>query len=132
MPLWSLWITALALGRIALGLAPILAAGPASRLLGFPPEHDNASTRLFGRLFGIRDIGLGVLVLFVADDPLLLWWSFVFNALHDLGDACVIAVPLLRKQGIDRAACLSLTFALGGLLCWLISLGLWERVYAAG
>jgi hypothetical protein len=42
----------------------------------------------------------------------------------DLGDAVMIAIPLLRRQGIDRAASLSLAFALGGASAWTVALWL--------
>ncbi len=116
------YLIALALGRIALGLAPLVAAGPASRLLGFPEAHDTPTTRLFGRLFGIRDIGLGLLLLWVISDPVALRWVLIFNIFHDAADAIVISVPLLKRQGIDKGAGLSLGFACGGLVCWLIAL----------
>lgn len=111
----------LAAGRILLGLAPIVAAAPLARLLGFPEAHNTPSTRLFARLFGVRDIGLGVLVLCMLPQPELLRWSFVFNAFHDLGDILMIAVPLVRQQGINRAAGLSLGFACIGLSAWLLA-----------
>lgn len=123
MTLWTLVFYALAAGRMALGLAPILAAGPASRLLGFPEDHQNPSARLFGRLFGVRDIGLGVLVLAMMSDPEYLRWALLFNAFHDMGDMLVIAVPLLKRQGIDKAAALSLGFAFGGCCCWILAWG---------
>jgi len=114
----------LAIGRIALGLAPLVAAGPASRLLGFPVEHDTPTTRLFGRLFGIRDMGLGVLVLWVMSDPVALKWAMLFNMFHDAADALAISVPLIKRQGIDKGAGLSLGFALGGFCAWLIAYAL--------
>jgi hypothetical protein len=117
----TLLVYALAAGRIAIGLAPLLAAKQVSALLGFPAEHDTPTARLFARLFGIRDIGLGVMVWAFLPNIELLRWAFLFNALHDFGDICVIAVPLLRKQGIHRAALLSLGCAGGGLLCWLVT-----------
>ncbi|HEU4701413.1 MAG TPA: hypothetical protein VFS37_02945 [Conexibacter sp.] len=40
-----------AAGRVVIGLAPLIAPGPTSRLLGFPRAHDNPSARLMGRLF---------------------------------------------------------------------------------
>ena len=109
---------AFAAGRIILGLAPFLAAGPLIRLLGFPPAHDNPSARLMARLFGVRDIGLGVLVIGCAADPTLLRAAVLFNLLHDLGDLVAAAIPLIRRQGIDRGALLTGTFALGGALAW--------------
>ncbi|MCB9743668.1 MAG: DUF4267 domain-containing protein [Alphaproteobacteria bacterium] len=114
---------ALATGRVALGLAPIVAFEPSMRLLGFPPEHDNPSARLTTRLFGVRDIGLGVLTMASTQDPESLRRAYLFNAAIDLADASLIAVPLLRDEGIDQAAALSLGFALGGCSAWLV--GTW-------
>ncbi len=68
-PLLRTVVTAMGLGRIALGLAPFVAAGPASRLLGFPVAHDNPTARLMARMFGVRDIGLGVLAFYALAHP---------------------------------------------------------------
>ncbi|MFT3694815.1 MAG: DUF4267 domain-containing protein [Kofleriaceae bacterium] len=116
----KLVVTGLGLGRIALGLAPFLAAGPSSRLLGFPRSHDNATARLMGRFFGVRDIGLGVLAFYAAAHPETLPFIVLFNAFMDLGDLAAIAIPLVKRQGIDRAALLSAMFAATGGLSWLI------------
>jgi hypothetical protein len=112
-------IFAMGVGRILLGLAPFVAAGPSSRLLGFPREHDSASTRLMARLFGVRDIGLGVLVFYGLRHLEALGFLVVFNALTDFGDLVAIVIPLARRQGIDRAALTSAAFALPAGLGWL-------------
>lgn len=109
---------ALAAGRILLGLGPFVAIGPLIRLLGFPPAHDNPSARLMARLFGVRDIGLGVLVIGCASNLELLRLAILFNLLHDLGDLVAVAIPLVRRQGIDRGALMAGSFALGGALAW--------------
>jgi len=118
-------IAAMGLGRIALGLAPFVAAGPASRLLGFPAAHDTATARLMGRFFGVRDIGLGVLAFYAIAHPEVAPFIFLFNAAMDAGDLIAIAIPLVRRQGIDRAAVLSALFAatggLGWILVWLLA-----------
>jgi hypothetical protein len=44
---------------------------------------------------------------------------FLFNAFMDLGDLVSIAIPLVERQGIDRAAVMSAGFALVGAICWL-------------
>lgn len=119
------FLIALALGRVVLGLVSIFGIGPAARLLGVPLAHDTPTARLFARLFGVRDLGLGALVLWFLDDPAVLPFTLVFNAAHDLADASMIAVPLVRRQGIDRTAGLSLAFALGGLSLWIIA---WWRL----
>ncbi len=112
-------VAGMGLGRIALGLAPFLAAGPASRLLGFPAAHDNPTARLMARFFGVRDIGLGILAFYALRHPEMASFIFLFNALMDAGDLFAITIPLLHRQGIDRGAALSALFAAGGGLGWL-------------
>ena len=116
----SVVVSGMALGRIALGLAPFIAAGPSSRMLGFPASHDNPTARLMGRFFGVRDIGLGVLALWGLRHPEALPFVLLFNALMDAGDLFAISIPLVKRQGIDRAALASAGFALIGGLGWLL------------
>jgi hypothetical protein len=112
--------TFMGLGRIALGLAPFLAAGQSARLLGFPASHDNPTSRLMGRLFGVRDIGLGVLAFYAIKHPETAPFIFLFNAFMDLGDLIAIAIPLVKRQGIDRAAVMSAMFALIAVPSWFV------------
>ena len=109
--------------RIALGLAPFVAAGPLSRVLGFPAQHDSPTTRLMARLFGVRDVGLGVIAFFVLRHPDLLVPMAVFQAFMDGGDLVSMAIPLLRRDGIDRGAWRSSAFAATGAISWLVVLG---------
>ena len=113
-------VIGMGLGRIALGLAPFVAAGPASRLLGFPAKHDNPTTRLMARFFGVRDIGLGVLAFYALRHPEIAPFIFLFNAAMDAGDLFAISLPLVKRDGIDKAAALSALFAMGGGLGWLV------------
>jgi hypothetical protein len=113
-------IIALGVGRIVLGLAPFVAARPSARLLGFPLAHDTATTRLMARFFGVRDIGLGVLAFYAIKHPETAPFVFLFNALMDAGDLFSITIPLVKRQGIDRAAIMSAMFAITGGLSWLI------------
>jgi hypothetical protein len=112
-------LEAMAMGRVAIGLAPFIAAGRLSRLLGFPEDHDNPTSRLMARFFGIRDVGLGVLIQYGVRHPELLPFLVVFNACMDGGDLLSIAIPLVRRQGIDRAGWRSSMFAATGGLGWL-------------
>ncbi|CAN5896371.1 hypothetical protein BH11MYX3_BH11MYX3_33130 [soil metagenome] len=116
--LLSFVVSGMGIGRIALGLAPFIAAGPSARLLGFPAHHDTATARLMGRFFGVRDIGLGVLAFYALKHPETAPFIFLFNAFMDAGDLFAISIPLMKRQGIDRAAVLSALFALTGGLAW--------------
>lgn len=113
-------VTFMGLGRIALGLAPFVAAGQSAKLLGFPQSHDNPTSRLMGRLFGVRDIGLGVLAFYAIKHPEAAAFIFLFNAFMDLGDLFSIAIPLVKRQGIDRAAVMSGLFASIAAPAWLV------------
>jgi hypothetical protein len=121
----TLAISGMGLGRIALGIAPFIAAGSSARMLGFPASHDNPTARLMGRFFGVRDIGLGILALYGVRHPEALGFIMLFQAAMDLGDLFAISIPLIKRQGIDRAAVASASFAtiggLGWLLMWLIA-----------
>ena len=112
-------IFAMGVGRVILGLAPFVAASKSSRIMGFPAAHDNPTARLMARFFGVRDIGLGALVYYGLCNAAALPFLLVFNALTDFGDLAAIAIPLLRRQGIDRAALRSAAFALPAGIAWL-------------
>lgn len=115
-------IFAMGLGRIVLGLIPFFAATKSAALLGFPSSHDNATTRLMARFFGVRDVGLGILVFYALAHPAFLAFVILFNALMDLGDMTAILIPLVKRQGIDRAAFASLGFAFPAAIAWLVVL----------
>ena len=115
-------IGGMGIGRVVLGLAPFVAAEPSSRLLGFPAQHDNPTARLMGRFFGVRDVGLGVLVFYGLTHPAVLAFLLLFNAITDFGDLFAIGIPLVRRQGIDRGALTSAAFALPAGVAWLVVL----------
>ena len=113
-------VIGMGIGRILLGLAPFVAAGPASRLLGFPAKHDNPTARLMARFFGVRDIGLGILAFYAVRHPETAPFLFLFNAAMDAGDLFAISLPLVKRDGIDRGAALSALFAIAGGIGWLV------------
>jgi hypothetical protein len=112
-------IFAMGVGRILLGLVPFVAAGPSSRLLGFPRQHDNPTARLMARFFGVRDVGLGVLAFYGLSHAAALGFVLLFNALTDLGDLGATLIPLAGRHGIDRGALTSAAFALTAGVGWL-------------
>ena len=73
-----------------------------------------------GRFFGVRDIGLGVLVLWALRHPDALPFVLLFNAFMDLGDLVSTAIPLVRRHGIDRAAAGSALMAGSAGMLWLV------------
>ncbi len=108
-----------AAGRVAIGVAALVAPGPTSRLLSFPQAHDSATARLMGRLFGVRDVALGVLVWRVRADRELSRFAYRLNACVDVGDMAAAGLPVVRRRGIDRAAFSTMAFAFTGANVWL-------------
>lgn len=111
--------------RILLGVTPFFAVGLATRTLGFPPSHDNATARLMARLFGVRDVGLGMLAFYAVPHPELLAPIVLFNSAMDGGDVVSAGIPLVRRAGIDRGAATTVVFALIGATCWLVIWAVW-------
>lgn len=109
----------MAVGRVALGATALFLPGPSSRLLGYPQDQNSPTARLMGRLFGVRDIALGALVWHIRDDPVHARYVYRLNAWVDAGDATAMAVAVIGRQGIDRAALSSAAFALSGATGWL-------------
>ncbi len=109
----------MAVTRIAIGVAALVAPSRTSRLLGFPADQDNATARLMGRLFAVRDIALGVLVLHLPDDdPDRAAAVYKLNAFVDAGDAASMATAIVGRQGIDRAALASMAIAAPAAAGW--------------
>lgn len=111
-------ILAMGVGRILIGLAPFLAPVRSSALLGFPASHDSSTARLMARMFAVREFGLGALTFYAVAHPELLTFVIVLQALTDLGDLVAIGIPLVKREGIDRAAWTSAGFALPAGLAW--------------
>lgn len=106
-------------GRVLLGLAPFVLPETSAKLLGIPRVHDTPSARLMARFFGVRDVGLGVLVAYALLHPAMLSFILLFNGLTDLGDLVAISIPLLKRQGIDRTAWTSAAFAAPAAVAWM-------------
>jgi hypothetical protein len=116
----TILLAGMALGRIAIGLAPFVAAGALSAQLGFPPAHDTPTSRLMARFFGVRDAGLGVLVVYAIAHPETAGFVLLFNAAMDAGDLVSISIPLIGRHGIDRAALTSALFAATACTAWFV------------
>jgi hypothetical protein len=114
-------VVAMGVARGLLGVASIVAPSPCARLLGFPPGSDTPTARVFARLFGVRNIGLGVLVSYAVLHRELLGFMLLFNAAIDIFDLAAIAVPIVRRQGINRAAWSMTGFALSAALAWVVA-----------
>jgi Domain of unknown function (DUF4267) len=108
----------IAIGRIAVGVASCLAPRTAAKMFGFPTDHDNGTARALGRMFGAREIVLGAMVLKLQDDPRVAPDLYRLNAAVDAGDAAAMLTGLVKRDGIDRAAAMTLVVALGAVAGW--------------
>jgi hypothetical protein len=113
--------TAIALGRIAIGIGAAGLTRPALRALGFS-EPDGA-TVVLARLAGGRDIALGLHALAVRDDPAELRRSVLLGAAVDAGDAAAFAAALVHRDGIDRTAATNVPIAAAAVVAgaWVAS-----------
>jgi hypothetical protein len=103
--------TAMSAARMGIGVSALLAPGLASRVLGFPRQHDNPTSRLVGRLFAVREIALGAYTAaHVQNDPVRPE-LYLLNAAVDGGDAVACTLSLLGRRGVGRAAAGSLALA---------------------
>jgi hypothetical protein len=90
--------------RVVVGALVGLTPGLAVKLFGLPPESDTPLVRYVGRIFGIRNAVLGAMLWEARDDPARLERLATLNALAEGVDAVSASLPLVRRQGIDRAA----------------------------
>jgi hypothetical protein len=90
--------------RVAVGALVALAPRTTLRIFGTPAGVDTPTLRYVGRLFGIRNALLGILLWQARKDPRRLEELATVNAATEALDAVAGAVPLVRRQGMDRAA----------------------------
>jgi hypothetical protein len=105
--------------RAVFGVISLAAPGPASRLFGFPAEHDSATARVIARMFGVRELALAALVWGAPEENDRLRRVLTLNAAVDAGDAAVFAGAVAARSGVDRPALSGLVPALAGCAIWL-------------
>ncbi len=101
--------TAIAAGRIGIGIGAMFLTRPALKALGFT-DPDGATVAL-ARLAGGRDIALGLHGLSVRNDPGELRKSVLLGAAVDAGDAAAFTAALVGRDGIDRTAAMNVPIA---------------------
>lgn len=106
------WTKVMAIERVAVGGLVGLAPGLAVKVFGLPPDADTPPLRMLARLFAVRNVLLGVLLWQARDDRSALAHAALLNAATDGADALAAAVPLVRRQGMDRGAISAMAAAL--------------------
>ena len=97
--------TAMVVERIVVGAAAIVAPGPLLTGFGAPADADTPALRYTTRLFGIRNVALGVQVWQARKDPTRLTTLSGQNATVELTDFVAGAVvtstdPEMRRPGV--------------------------------
>ena len=105
--------------RAGVGVLAIVAPERAATLFGYPKRHVNVTTSVFGGLFGVRELGLAAIAIGSLGDAARLRRAALINAACDFGDAFVAIRALVRRDGIDRAAAMTVVPALAGTAGWI-------------
>jgi hypothetical protein len=102
------------------GLGALVTTDLAEVVFGVPDEHDNATARVLGRLFGIRNVVLGAWALAVQDaDVEARRLCYTLNAIVDGVDVGILVWSLMRRQGIARLSLTSAALGTSALLGWI-------------
>lgn len=92
------YAAAMLVERVAVGAVAFAAPGALLSGFGLGAEQDSPALRYFARLFGVRNAVLGVMVWQVRNDPAALSRVAAVNAVTEVVDAGIAAVPLVRRQ----------------------------------
>jgi hypothetical protein len=110
--------------RALLGVAPFVAAGPLIPLLGFPPNEATTTAIVFARLFGVRDVGLGAIIVWSTQHPDTLPAVLVLNAATDLGDLGAFLLGMRGRPDLHRPLGICASIAGSACLAWLVLLAI--------
>jgi hypothetical protein len=112
--------TRIGVARMCVGGPLLLTTGLARRLFGVPEEQDTPALRMLGRLFGIRNVVLGLWTLAARDHGAeQRRLCYRLNAAVDAADLVVLAVGGTTGRGLVRAALMGGSLGGSALLAWL-------------
>jgi hypothetical protein len=109
----------LSMARAGFGVAAMLAPGISARIMGFPRDQDNATARLIGRLFAVREIALAGLTCALVQRSVVQPDLYMANATVDIGDLTVCGLTFIGRRGIPRASLGSAVTATPFVAGWL-------------
>lgn len=106
--------------RIGLGAVMLLAPGLGRRIFGVPNDQDNGSVRLLARLFGVRQVMLGVWALQVqgrsAEARKL---CYQLNMACDAVDVVALGIAGVTGKGLVQAAIMGSLLGTSETLAWI-------------
>ncbi|MDP9326290.1 MAG: hypothetical protein M3O87_07115 [Candidatus Dormibacteraeota bacterium] len=118
--------TGISVARVGVGAIAIIAPGVLRRVMGSPASHDSASLDMFSRLFGVREIAVGMHSIAAVQSSPRKPDVYAHNALVDGADAAVMLVTAIKGGGARRAAIGGFFTAVPVVATWL-----WLRQEAA-
>lgn len=109
----------MAAGRAGIGVMSIATPSLSAKIVGYPAAHDNPTARMMARLFGVRELLLAYLVIDAVRGPDGPSPSvFAVQAAVDASDIIVQSWPLIKREGLDRAAVGGVALAGVAALAW--------------
>lgn len=106
--------------RTVVGALGLLASRPVQVAFGLPAKQDSPAARAFARLFGIRNIALGMWALSARDSSdVVRRRCYELNAAVDIADVAVLLWPVVRRQGLARFGITSALLGTSATLAWL-------------
>ena len=111
--------------RIAVGLAPFVAAPFAFRAMKLSEDQVNDSALIMLRIFGVREIAVGVLSLIFRNEAALLVPLLWVNFFVDAGDVLAWWMTVQKNPALKTAAKASVGVDFLAVLGW--SVALWCR-----
>lgn len=119
--------------RITVGAPLLLAPGIARRIYGVPAEQDSPAIRMLGRLFGIRNVVIGLWTLAARDlgeEQRRTWYQL--NVAIDAIDVLALAWGAVTGEGLVRAAITAGALGTSAALGWIDLLDDLDESSAAG
>ena len=107
--------------RIIVGVSPFVAPRLTMKLMKFPSEYCHSGLIAMTRMFGVRDIGLGVLTLLIMHDLSFIKTLIYINAAMDAGDVIAFGLALKNDSKIKSAAVNSMIIAGTAVLAWVVA-----------
>lgn len=106
--------------RVTVGALPLLAPPVARAVFGVPTRDDTPAFRTVARLFGVRNIALGLWALSVRDsDTQVRGRCYQLNAAVDAVDVVALLWPALCRQGLLRFVLTTTPLGVSATLAWL-------------
>lgn len=112
--------TQMAIVRISIGGFALVATGLARVVFRLPQADDSPATRVLARLFGIRNVVLGLITLSLRDAGAeTRRRNYQLNAVVDATDVVVLLWPVVKGDGLLQFGGMAGVLGVSATLAWL-------------